>query len=668
MGRWRTLVLLGIHIFIAVRVILWLRTGTAFTPIEPSESMAFVDRGVINVGLIFFALALLSTAIFGRWFCGWACHVVALQDASSWLLGKFGLRPKPFRSRLLIFVPLILACYMFVWPAVYRWGVAPISSRLHQSVDWIPDLTVPAFNPQLELTTNEFWRTFPGLMIAIPFFFVCGFACVYFLGAKGYCTYGCPYGGFFAPLDSFARGRIRADLDACDQTGHCTAVCTSNVRVHEEIQEHGMVVDVGCMKCMDCVSVCPNDALKYGFGKLPGKSVSRSQTKSSSASTRKYDLSLREEIAISIVFLVAFLSVRGAYTVIPMLMASGLAACITFIVWKAWRVFTTPNVAMHRFRLRYHGKLRLPGVVYVAGAALVALLTLHTGVVQAFVFLGNRADGRVLFPKALVFTQSPRVMPEAMQEDARRGLRWFDLAQPIGRGGIAFAPWPGIDNRRGWLKATLQDFDGARASFARAASDFGDSDGVASDIFVLDRIRFETAEGETRARATLAEHPSFLLLARSLSEWLISEGRTDEAIEVFRTSVAGIDAERAEARPKSARAEQLDMAFLDANRALSLALLDGGQVDRAIEVIEKTIAIDPDHVPARMFLARAYTQAGRMADALTAYTTADEMQPDNRELKLEVADLLRQMGRILEAEAWTEEADALLGGVAEQPE
>ena len=28
-----------------------------------------------------------------------------------------------------------------------------------------------------------------------------------------------------------------------------------------------MVVDPGCMKCMDCVSVCPNDALYFGFGK-----------------------------------------------------------------------------------------------------------------------------------------------------------------------------------------------------------------------------------------------------------------------------------------------------------------------------------------------------------------------------------------------------------------
>src|SRR4029453_12361217 len=118
-----------------------------------------------------------------------------------------------------------------------------------------------------ELVRADFWATFPqSAWIIVPFLLVCGFATVYFLGSKGFCTYGCPYGGFFAPLDKLATGRILV-TDACEGCGHCTAVCTSNVRVHEEVREYGMVVDPGCMKCMDCVSVCPNDALYFGFAK-----------------------------------------------------------------------------------------------------------------------------------------------------------------------------------------------------------------------------------------------------------------------------------------------------------------------------------------------------------------------------------------------------------------
>ena len=99
---------------------------------------------------------------------------------------------------------------------------------------------------------------------------------VYFLGQKGFCTYACPYGGFFGLADKLSPGKIRV-TDACNQCGHCTATCTSNVLVHAEVKQYGMVVDPGCMKCMDCISVCPNDALYFGFGKptLRGSEIQR---------------------------------------------------------------------------------------------------------------------------------------------------------------------------------------------------------------------------------------------------------------------------------------------------------------------------------------------------------------------------------------------------------
>ncbi|MFB3138500.1 MAG: 4Fe-4S binding protein, partial [Phycisphaerales bacterium] len=119
-GKRRAIVLAVIQVLIIAHVIQWYITGRTTTPIEPSEAMEFGKQGVINAGLIFFVLALLSTLVFGRWFCGWGCHLVMLQDLCGWIMKKFGVRPKPFRSRLLLYVPLILALYMFVWPAFYR--------------------------------------------------------------------------------------------------------------------------------------------------------------------------------------------------------------------------------------------------------------------------------------------------------------------------------------------------------------------------------------------------------------------------------------------------------------------------------------------------------------------------------------------------------------------
>ena len=72
------------------------------SPVEPSETMYTLQRGELNAGFVFFALALLATLVFGRFVCGWGCHVVALQDLCGWLLKKCGLRPKAFRITFLI--------------------------------------------------------------------------------------------------------------------------------------------------------------------------------------------------------------------------------------------------------------------------------------------------------------------------------------------------------------------------------------------------------------------------------------------------------------------------------------------------------------------------------------------------------------------------------------
>ena len=150
--------------------------------------------GAVNAGFIFFTLAIAATLIFGRFVCGWGCHILALQDLCAWLLKKMGLKPRPFRSRLLVFVPLIGALYMFVWPTAARLIAAPKDAPLF-----------PQFTNHL--VTTEFWATFPPFAVAVPFLFICGFLTVYFLGSKGFCTYACPYGGFFSLADKVSPGQ-----------------------------------------------------------------------------------------------------------------------------------------------------------------------------------------------------------------------------------------------------------------------------------------------------------------------------------------------------------------------------------------------------------------------------------------------------------------------------
>lgn len=383
-SRWRAVSLVILQLLMIAHIIQWWITGTTVSPIEPSETMFTLQNGAVNAGVIFFSLAILTTLVFGRYVCGWGCHIVALQDLCAWLLKKIGIKPKPFRSRLLIYVPLIVALYMFVWPTAVRSFLKPPDEPL-----------IPQFTDHL--ITTEFWATFPPVWVAIPFLFICGFVTVYFLGAKGFCTYGCPYGGFFALADKVAPGRIRV-TDDCDQCGHCTATCMANVQVHAEVAKYGMVVDAGCMKHMDCISVCPKGALYFGFGK-PSLGVKQTLK-------RSYSLTWPEEIAAALVFTASYFAVWDVYQLVPMLMSLGIAIVTTFLVMRSWRLLSAPDVAFHGFALRSGGKVRRAGWVFLSFTLLWVGWNAHSGFVRYHERAGSIAFERLQIPDELALAEA----------------------------------------------------------------------------------------------------------------------------------------------------------------------------------------------------------------------------------------------------------------------
>lgn len=483
-GPRRAFVLVIVQLLIIAHVVQWWITGTTISPIEPSEAMELGRSGRINAGLIFFALALLSTLVLGRWFCGWGCHLVLLQDFCGWIMKKCGIRPKPFRARLLMYIPLILGLYMFIWPAFYRLAVAPWTN---------PDLSWPGFT--LHLTTGTFWQTFPGMTLAVPFLLICGFGTVYFLGAKGFCTYACPYGGFFAPLDELAPARIIVS-DDCDQAGHCTAVCTSNVRVNEEVREYGMVVDPGCMKCLDCVSVCPNGALSFGF-KKPAVMKRKAKNKKP---VPHYDLTMPEEIVFSLLFALTFFSLRGDVVRFPLLMTAAMASILTFMFWKLCRMRREETVTLHRFHLKQGGKIRTAGVVYGGSVLLCVLLTLHSGLVNLAFRNAERHYKKVTIPLETVFADQPFEIPDPMRDSIVRSIRWYRLSSDFSRGGISFTTSTETLVRLAWLESCRSDFNAALEYMTQAVNKPNPGPGQYEDLaLILEKL--ERPEEAARYRS-----------------------------------------------------------------------------------------------------------------------------------------------------------------------
>lgn len=544
-AKWRAFVLIALHVAMAAHIIHWKYAGETVSPIEPSEAMHTLQTGAVNAGFIFFGLAILATLIFGRFVCGWGCHVLALQDLCAWILKKVGLKPRPFRSRLLIYIPLIFAHYMFVWPTVQRWIVKPASEPL-----------IPHFTNHL--IVSDFWATFPPVWIAIPFLFVCGFVTVYFLGSKGFCTYGCPYGGFFGVADKVAPGRIRV-TDACNSCGHCTATCTSNVIVHAEVKQYGMVVDPGCMKCMDCISVCPNDALYFGFGK---PSILVGTGSGSDGVSKNYSITWPEEIAGAAVFALSLFAVWDVYQVVPMLMAIGIATVSTYLFLRLIRLFRSSDLSFYKWNLRSKSNISTAGWIFTAFAVLWLGLNAHSGVVRYFEASGARAFESVKLPDELALAQAdPKSWLTAADREAiLAGRNSFRRADRI----AVLTNVPAI-SKWAWLEYLSGDAKAAVDLLGEAA-DTQEGQAQALSRYYRGAILNRTGRSD-EALADLdrvvIEQPSLTAALEEKGEALWRLGRRAEAIEAWKLA--------SEKNPK----------IVVANYFLAGALAASGDADQA---------------------------------------------------------------------------------------
>ena len=586
-SKWRAGVLIGVHTLVAIHLTHYLIAGRSLSPVEPSESMYTLELGYVNCGFVFFGIALAGTAIFGRFFCGWGCHIVALQDFCAWIMKKLGVRPKPFRSRLLAFGPLVLAFYMFGWPTLLR-----LVSRGSSAA-------FPGFSNHL--VTVSFWATFPGPLFGALTFATCGFAAVYFLGAKGFCTYGCPYGAFFSGLDYASPGRIVVN-DDCEQCGHCTATCTSNVRVHEEVRLYGMVVDPGCMKCMDCVSVCPKGALRFSFA-----APSLLKKTPSNPRARRYDLRLSEELLVAVVGLVATLVFRDLYNGPPLLMSIGLGGITAFLALKLWHLVRQPGVRVQNLELKSAGRMRRPGWVFAIVTVLWLAFTSHSAFAQWHRAWGRHYLSQTEVSRADGLTGAFRSKRYTVRHDhaAAEAFRHFSAADRWGLAGV-------VEVKLGlaWCYVLRGELDQAEREAREAMALAPDQPPLRQNLLDLEHAAAPSAEDRFELAGTLAE-----------------SGKLEEAATEYEAAVAMAP----------------DSAPLRFNLGGVLRRL--GRNEAAIEQLEAARRLSPEDPDVEVELGLAYMATGASDKAIAAFTRAIALNPDSPESRTHLPGLIRQLER-----------------------
>jgi len=588
--RWRVGVLIGVHVLFGLHLWHLYATGSSISPLEPSEAMALATEAVVNAGLVFFAVTILGTLIFGRFFCGWACHLLAIQDLCLALLLKLGIRPKPLRSRALLIVPVAAALYMFVWPLVYRqWFAGGL--EVHG----------------VELTTSDFWATFPHPVVAIATFVVCGGVIVYFLGAKGFCTYACPYGALFALADKVSPGKIRVD-DSCDSCGHCTATCTSNVSVAQEVRDWGMVVDVGCMKCMDCVSVCPQGALSFGFGKPTAGAKPRAEPRPAGPA-----FSHLEELLLVGLFAAGYFSVRGLWVMtteaIPFLFALGIAGVLCGLYLPAVRLATRADVSLQNLKLKRNGRLTGAGRVLLLALTPLTLLWAHTAVVR---YQESAAQSR--FEALQPWTHgwfSPARAPTDPDFDAQVAelaghSDWLERWALV-EGGLNL-------QRRMWTSVWSGDL---RAANRLAILAHRAAPGDVQLTIVRGELALAEGDAQTAAHMFVAAfevRPTDLALVGKLVPVLIETGRRPEAMAVIDIAL---------------QHHPLNADLLVTKASVSMIL---GQVETAEAALRAAIVAAPDNPGPPWMLGGLLAELGRLDEAMEVLDAALERTPGDPQL------------------------------------
>ncbi|MCP3905248.1 MAG: 4Fe-4S binding protein [Planctomycetes bacterium] len=458
-GKLRAATLIGVHVLAAAHIAHWRLAGKTLAPLELNEVMHTLELGIITAGFAFMCLLVLSAAVFGRFFCSWACHILALQDLCGWILERLRIRAKPVRSRVLLLVAPGAMLYMFVWPQVKRLidgRPMPVLHLRSDTAGWA------------SFVTDDFWRNLPDVGIALLTFLICGFFIVYVLGTRSFCLYACPYGVIFGLADRIAPGRIKVDPDKCIACGVCTGVCESHVRVHEEIARHGSVVDAACLKDLDCVAACPEGALSWGWTR---PSLLRSLRPARRG--LPYHFTIGEDVLMAVVFLATLTIFRGLYGLFPFLASLAVGGMLAYGAVICVRLVRRENLRFNRFQLKLKGRVTRTGAAFAFGAVLVAAFVVHSGLIRYHAERGERT----LDEATVAMERGDRAAAAPAALAARRHLEWCERWGLRTESGhhlrLASACWIAGDDpaaERNWREAVDRDREDYQARLFLAAS------------------------------------------------------------------------------------------------------------------------------------------------------------------------------------------------------
>lgn len=227
-----------------------------------------------------FLVVIILTVISGRSYCSFLCPLGIGQDLFSRVGGKFKKRfrrygyKKPHTILRYSILAITLVVTM-IW-GIYMLTLLDPFSVFGRFMVYFGKPAVIAINNFLSNILGRFdiytlshiaVKPFELIMYSIPFAFFLLTGIMSFTKGRFYCNTICPVGTFLGILSKVSLFRINIDESVCTRCGRCSMRCKASCI---DFLKHD--VDVSrCVSCFNCINVCQDDAISYGFVKLKKK-------------------------------------------------------------------------------------------------------------------------------------------------------------------------------------------------------------------------------------------------------------------------------------------------------------------------------------------------------------------------------------------------------------
>jgi len=326
--RLRTLSRVLLMLLVTVHMVTWYTLGIHTVGSIGIEALfSGLSRGVINAGFIFWMLVFASALLLGRVFCGWFCWFGGYLELVEWGVG----------DKLKVKIPRRVLLYLGMIPFVAL-AIKVYSTLL---VNWLQGFPVTF---TFRLADVEPWggqQTGVSILITLIMF---GPALLFVFGRRAWCRHLCPIGALLKVFSGVSAGKVRLVNDKCIACGKCNSSCDMEVDVMGELETHGEVSSLNCIRCLKCIDVCPNGAIAFSLSHREASLSADAAVRARRSSLKRRQLSAFD-VAITVLWVgvtlaVTFTAVRqNAPQEVKAFMSPGLLLAIYGLVWVAQKVW-----------------------------------------------------------------------------------------------------------------------------------------------------------------------------------------------------------------------------------------------------------------------------------------------------------------------------------------